>query len=230
MSRPWRATPALPGALAACLLLSALVPAGALAASSVAPEVAEPAGERPEAEVAAARQYFTDVELVDQDGQEQRLYSDLMADRVVVIAAMFTTCEGVCPVTMANFKKIQQWLGPRLGKDVHLLAISVDPEHDTPEKMRAYAEQFQAEDGWHFLTGEPETVEAALRRLGLFTDVKESHSPVFLVGNERTGMWKKAMGLAGATALLDILESVLRDRRPESAAADTAPAAEGAGR
>ena len=187
----------------------------ATAAPTVAPPVAEPAGGRPAEEVARAREYFTDVELVDQSGATRRLYSDLMADRVVVIAAMFTTCEGVCPVTMANFKNLQQWLGPQLGKGVELVAITVDPEHDTPEQLSSYATAFGAQEGWSFLTGSAENVEAALRRLGLYTEVKEGHSPVFLVGNERTGLWKKAMGLAKGESLVGILDTVLRDRRPE---------------
>lgn len=211
------------GFVAACLSL--VIPSPSSAAGpfapptspppTVAPPVAEPAGSRPAEEVARARDYFGDVELLDQSAEPRRLYSDLMADRVVVIAAMFTTCEGVCPVTMANFKKIQQWLGPELGQGVELLAITVDPEHDTPEQLSNYATAFGAREGWRFLTGSPENVEAVLRRLGLYTEVKEGHSPVFLVGNERTGLWKKAMGLAEGESLVSILDTVLRDRRPE---------------
>ena len=191
----------------------------AASASTVAPAVAEPSGVRPATEIEQAREYFGDTALVDQEGRSLRLYSDLMADRVVVIAAMFTTCEGVCPVTMANFKQLQDWLGPRLGDDVLLLAVSVDPEQDTPERLAEYARAFGAREGWHFLTGERVDVDSVLRRLGLYAEVKESHSPVFLVGNERTGLWKKAMGLAGAEALTGIVETVLRDRRPGDDAA-----------
>jgi len=85
----------------------------------------------------AARSYFTDVALINQDGEEVRLYSDLLQGRIVVIGAMFTDCEGVCPVTMGNFKKIQDWLGPRLGQDVHHAADGVvDRLHLSVEQVR----------------------------------------------------------------------------------------------
>ena len=87
----------------------------------------------------AAHDYFTDVVLVNQDGQELRLYSDLMQDKVVVIHAIFTTCEGVCPVTMGNLVKIQNWLGPRLGEDVHILSLTVDRAVDTPARLKSFA-------------------------------------------------------------------------------------------
>ncbi|NIT75740.1 MAG: SCO family protein, partial [Thermoplasmata archaeon] len=74
--------------------------------------------------------------LVNQDGEKLRLYSDLMRDKVVLIHAVFTTCEGVCPVMMGNLVKIQKWLGPRLGTDVHILSLTVDRETDTPPRLK----------------------------------------------------------------------------------------------
>src|SRR5581483_12093874 len=73
----------------------------------------------------AAQNYFTDVELVNQDGKPMRLYSDLMKDRVVIINAFFTTCTSICPPMTANLSKVQNWLGDRLGKEVQMLSISV---------------------------------------------------------------------------------------------------------
>ena len=160
----------------------------------------------------AAREYFTDVVLVNQDGREMRLYSDLLKDRVVVISAMFTDCEGVCPVTMGNLVKIQKWLGPRLGEDVLLLSLTVDREADSPARLKEYAEKFAARPGWHFLTGTPENLDFALRKLGLWVENKEGHSSVFLVGNVSTGLWKKALGMASAGKLIEIVDSVLEDR------------------
>lgn len=160
----------------------------------------------------AAHDYFTDVRLIDQAGQEHRLYSDLMAGRVVVINALFTTCQGVCPVTSTNLKKVQAWLGERLESEVRILSLTVDPEVDTPAKLGTYARGLGAKEGWYFLTAPKEQLEFALARLGLRTESKEAHSPLFLIGNVPTGLWKKAMGLAGSEELIQILDSVLQDR------------------
>lgn len=177
----------------------------------------------PQADPAEARAYFTDTVLIDQSGRELRLYSDLMQDRIVIISAVFTDCQGVCPVTMGNLVKIQKWLGPRLGSEVHLLSMTVDQETDTPERLAEYAEQLNARPGWHFLTGEPENLDFVLRRLGLWVQNREGHSSVFLVGNVATGLWKKAHGMASAEQLIEIVGSVIEDRM-ESDAGNLVPA------
>lgn len=164
------------------------------------------AGESP------AQKYFGDVRLTNQDGKEMRLYSDLIKDKVVVIDVMFTSCTGVCPVMSSTFAKIQNRLGDRLGKDVHLISISVDPVNDTPAKLKEYAGRFGAKPGWYFLTGPKENVDAALRKLGQYVENREAHQNLFLIGNDRTGLWKKALGLAKPEELFPIVDSVLNDK------------------
>src|SRR6185503_5674280 len=78
-----------------------------------------------------SNKYFTDVLLIDQDGKSQRLYSDLIKGRVVIVNAMFTTCVSVCPMMNHNMQMIQERLGDRLGKDVVMLSFTVDPANDT---------------------------------------------------------------------------------------------------
>ena len=194
---------AIPAVLA-CTFLFGVVLLGsvALAPPALADETA-PRG---------AEAYFTDVILVDHHGKRQRLYSDLMKGKTVVINAMFTSCSGSCPVMAARLERIQTWLGDRLGKDVNILSISVDPERDTPETMAAFAEGFQARPGWYFLTGEREKLEFALRKLGQWVEDPDNHQSILLIGNEPTGLWKKAMGMAPAEDLIAILASVLEDR------------------
>jgi len=166
----------------------------------------------------SSRDYFTDVKLIDQNGREHRLYSDLMAGKVVVVSAFFTGCQGVCPVTASNLKKIQNWLGPRLGEEVNLLSLTVDPEVDDLETIRHHAKALGAREGWYFLSGEDKNLEFALKRLGLAVENKESHSPLVLIGNLRTGLWKKAVGLASSDELVEIVNSVLEDVLPQEPA------------
>lgn len=196
-----------PRRLAALLLV--------LAAAAALPAAAQEAGGGPTPEraraIEAARRYFTDVELVNQYGEPMRLYSDLLRDKVVVIDTIFTTCTGICPVMSKAFETIQERVGDRLGEDVHLISISVDPENDTPEKMRAWGETFHARRGWYLLTGDPENVAFALRKLGQHVEDPEGHQAIMLMGNDRTGLWKKAFGLAGAEELLEVFDSVLND-------------------
>ena len=92
-----------------------------------------------------------------------------------------------------------------------LISITVDPEHDTPARLRAYAQQVGAHPAWRFLTGSREDVDRALRRLGQRPDTREGHSNLFLVGNDRTGLWKKLLGLAQVGAIGDSVAEVLDD-------------------
>lgn len=156
--------------------------------------------------------YFGEIPLVDQDGQTRRLYSDLLRGKVVVIDFMFTSCTGACPIMSTNLAKIQDWLGDRLGKDVFLLSVSVDPVNDTPAKLKEYAARFKARPGWYFLTGSKENVDAALRKLGNYVETPEAHQNLFIIGNERSGLWKKAFGLAQPDALIPIVQSVVEDK------------------
>lgn len=159
-----------------------------------------------------AQNYFGEIPLVDQDGQTRRLYSDLLQGKVVVIDFMFTSCTGACPLMSNNFAKIQDWLGDRLGKDVYLLSVSVDPVNDTPAKLKEYAARFKARPGWYFLTGSKENVDAALHKLGNYVETPEAHQNLFIIGNERSGLWKKAFGLAQPEALIPIVQSVVEDK------------------
>lgn len=160
----------------------------------------------------SARHYFTDVALVDQDGHERRLYSDLMAGRVVIVNSFFTTCDGVCPMMAKSLEEIQRYLGDRLGKDVYMLSISVDPANDTPPRVKDFSRRYNARPGWYFLTGKPENVELALRKLGQYVATKEEHTNVIVIGNDRTGLWKKAFGMAPADQLIPVVRSVVEDK------------------
>jgi protein SCO1/2 len=155
--------------------------------------------------------YFGDVKLVDQDGRELSFYTDLLQGKTVIINVMFATCTGACPVMSGTVEKIQNHLGDRLDKDVRLLSITVDPVHDTPARLKEYAARFHAKPGWYFLTGPKENVEAVLRKLGQWSEEPSDHQTLLLIGNERTGLWKKALALAPTDELFPIVDSVAGD-------------------
>jgi len=106
-----------------------------------------------------AHKYFTDVELITQDGKKVRFYTEVLKGKTVVINAFFTTCTSVCPPMNRNMERIQQALGDRVGRDVLLVSMSVDPEVDTPPKLKEYAKKFHAGPGLMFLTGKKENID-----------------------------------------------------------------------
>jgi protein SCO1/2 len=197
--------------LAASLAAAAALSLGCARASAQGTPAAEQS--QPQAaEQPAAQKYFTDVSLVNQDGDAMRLYSDLLKGKVVVIDFFFATCQGSCLPMNRNLQKVQDSLGDRLGKEVYLVSISVDPAVDTPARLKEYAKKLNARPGWYFLTGEKANVDFALRKLGQYVDDKQDHTNIFIIGNERTGLWKKAFGLARADEIIKVVESVINDQ------------------
>ena len=156
----------------------------------------------------AARKYFSDVTLVDQNGKSVRFYSDLLKGKVVVINSFFGTCTSVCPPVTQKLVQIQNALGDRFGKEVFFLSLTVDPVHDTPARLKQYADKYHAKPGWSFLTGKKEDIEWALYRVGQYSAEKEDHSTILVVGNEPKQYWKKLFSLAKTEELVKLVTAV----------------------
>jgi protein SCO1 len=181
--------------------------AGALAASVLPGSAATPAStlrvahEKSPAE--QMRRYFPNVPLQTHDGRSVRFYDDLVKGRKVIINFTFTSCTGTCPRTSSNLARVQEMLGDRIGKDIFLVSISIDPEHDTPERLKTYAESFGARPGWTFATGRREDVDNIRRRLGLWDSPDfTQHMGLLTFGNEPEGKW-------AATPALDTPKNIL---------------------
>ena|SRR5947209_3077000 len=159
-----------------------------------------------------AHKYFTDVELINQDNKRMRLYSDLMKGKTVIINTFFAADQGTSLLMNRNIKKVQEALGERVGKDVYIFSISVDPTTDTPARLKEYAQKLDAGPGWYFLTGDKQSVEFALRKFGQYVENKQDHLNIIIIGNEPTGLWKKAFGLANSDDLIKVVESVVNDK------------------
>jgi protein SCO1/2 len=163
-------------------------------------------------EPTVAEKYFSDVELIDQDGRKVRFYTDVLKGKTVVVNAFFTTCTSVCPPMNRSMEKIQEALGERVGKDVFLVSLTVDPATDTPTRLKEYAAKFHARPGWMFLTGKKENLDWALYKLGQYVENKDDHKTVIIIGNEATGLWKKAFGMARVDELIHLVKEVADDK------------------
>ena len=155
------------------------------------------------------RRFFTDLNVITHEGEELRFYSDLLKDKLVVISFFYANCPTAQPALVTSFK-LQKRLRGRLGRDILLLTISVDPEKDTLEVVREYAKKFNPQKGWLFLTGSEKNMGVINRKLGNSKNLPEGHLRLFLLGNLKTGHWMKMVDTAQDIALamgLDSLES-----------------------
>jgi protein SCO1 len=146
--------------------------------------------------------YFPNLPVVTQDGKTFRFYDDLIKGKSVVISFIFTACRDFCPITTARLAQVEEKLGDAVGRDVFFISITVDPENDTPEKLKAYAEAFHAGPGWFFLTGKPADIRAINGKLGEKMRRLSEHRNEIVLGNDATGRW-------GRNNLLGDLETVV---------------------
>jgi len=141
--------------------------------------------------------YFPNIPLVTHEGERVRFFDDLIQDKVVAINFMYTHCPDTCPVQTARLLQVARLLGDRLGQDVFFYSITIDPEHDTRQVLKAFADSWNIPDGWTFLTGDRNDIIRLRKKLGMrLDDVRaggdlSKHTVNLLIGNQQTGRWMK---------------------------------------
>jgi protein SCO1 len=97
--------------------------------------------------------FYTNAVFHTHEGKTVRMYEDLIKGKISVINFFYTSCQAFCPRTMACLAKVQDLIGDKLGKEIHMYSFTLKPEEDTPEKLKAYHKGIGAKPGWTFLTG-----------------------------------------------------------------------------
>jgi protein SCO1/2 len=160
-------------------------------------------------------EFLPNLPIVDQDGRQLKFYDDLIKDKIVVIMFIYTSCTDICPITTARMTQIEDKLGDAVGRDIFIISLTVDPEHDTPEKLKAYSTAFGTGPGWTFVTGKPDDIRAINFRLGERSKVLSDHRNEIVLGNDATGEWQRdnAMGdLTRVTQSIREMDPQYRDQ------------------
>lgn len=174
--------------------------------------------------------YLPNVPLLTQDGREVRFYDDVLKDRVVVISFIYTSCRDICPLVTARLAQVYEQLGEIAGRDIQFISISLDPENDTPEKMREHANAFRSDQRWLFLTGQPDNVKLVRHKLGERSRKLTEHGAQIMLYNDVTGEWSRDSSFADLGALTLSIRSMIPELRATAglgavAVAETGPAA-----
>ena len=161
---------------------------------------------------------FSDIDLRDallltQDGDEVRFVSDVIGDKIVVMDFVYTTCTTVCPVLTALFTQVQTQLGDDLGNEVAMVSMTVDATRDTPARLKAYATKHRVQEGWTWLTGPKSTMDDVLTGLGAFSVSFEDHPAMVIVGDGRTGEWKRMFGFPNPDRIMKVVNEFRAKRQ-----------------
>ena len=145
------------------------------------------------------------VTLIDQDGDTVDFKAALSSDRPVFVDFIFATCTTICPVLSAGYTSIQRKLGDDRER-VHLISITIDPEHDGPAELTEYLERYRGQSGWDFLTGTRKDIDAVMRAFDAFVPDKMSHKPLIFIRSPKTNSWVRLYGFARSSDLMAELE------------------------
>ena len=151
------------------------------------------------------------LKMVRQDGVEVSLDKELNDGRPVVLSFVYTSCATICPIVSQEFSLLQERLGKNRER-VHLVLISIDPEQDTPQRLRDYARQFRAGKDWDYYTGDPAASIKAQIAFGVYRGDKMSHIPVTLLRTAPGNQWVRLDGFASATLIHAELHGTLARR------------------
>src|SRR5689334_5318387 len=166
------------------------------------------------------KDYVPNVPVVTQDGKTLKFYDDLIKDKIVVLSFIYTSCKDICPLATARLGEAQDKLGDRLGRDIFFYSISIEPERDTPQRLKQYAEAFQARPGWLFLTGLPEDIQLIRHKFGDRRPDLGDHRNDVVLGNGATGEWQRENALGD----LDHFVGAVKAMQPNWGIADVAAA------
>jgi len=145
-----------------------------------------------------------DVTLVDQDGARVKLKPLLSGspEKPVFLQFVFTSCTTICSLLGAVFSNFQKKLGPA-ARDLRFVSVSIDPEHDTPERLKKFLGKFEAGPNWTFVTGDREDVKAVGKAFDAWFENKMNHTPLTFMWSPREQKWLRLNGFIGAGALVD---------------------------
>jgi protein SCO1/2 len=191
--------------------------------------IGKPSAEPQTPQVMTKAPTIPDVVLLDQNNQKVHFYSDLIKGKTVAIDFIFTTCTTICPPLTANFARIQKIMQQRGDNDLRLISVTVDPENDTPERLKKYAELFHAQPGWTFVTGSRSDLQQIWNAFNIYLSSSQDHPPTVAVGNDVTHVWNYASGLTSAAKMVAVIDTTMKSKQDGTTAGTTGKKEHGGG-
>ena len=134
--------------------------------------------------------------MLNQDGKTVRI-SEVLKGKITVINFIYTSCTSVCQILTANFRQLEKALdGIDSDQDVQLVSISIDPDTDTPARLRQYAVKQRIDlERWTLLVSGINSIEKFSRALGFSNIDKSTHAPGVVIWDDIDKRWQRFVGI-----------------------------------
>ena len=146
-----------------------------------------------------------DVRVVDTRGKASRLADHFSTTDVVLLNFVFTTCSTVCSTQTAVLSETQRRLLVS-GRRARFVTVTIDPDNDTPERLAAFARQFDIRRDWTFFTGEFDDLLRIQQAFDVYRGSKAGHPPVVLLKRPEESTWVRIEGIAAPSDLLAVFD------------------------
>lgn len=166
-------------------------------------------------EISKARYATPKLTLIDQYGEKVRIDQLLAEDRPTLVQFIFTSCTTICPVMGAVFGGAQEDIAA-IAPNFRMVSISIDPEYDTPEKLREFAAKQNARPDWVFLTGAADDITAVTKSFDALNqgDNKMYHQPFTFMRWRKDDAWVRIRGLLSVADLVNEFSTARKVEAP----------------
>lgn len=170
------------------------------------------------------RSQFPEAEVETHEGDKVRLYADLVHGKVVVLNFMSIANEERLPLS-GKLAEVAKILGDRMESEVRIVSISVDPETDTAERLREFAQKFGALKGWYFVRASQDGAAALTSRF--YRHGRDTRRPATLdivqYGNDAVGLWGAFPSSVTAEDAASRVKSVMNGKQPSGELVQAGP-------
>ncbi len=148
--------------------------------------------------------YLPNVVVETHDQRRVLFYDDLLLGKLVLANCM-SVRESAGSPSLPRLAVVQELLDTRLGRDIFIYSITVDPQLDTPHALRQLAKFLRAREGWLFLTGDPAELRVLRERLFGHSGDHGRETDMIRYGNETAGLWGGIMATARPESIVERL-------------------------
>jgi protein SCO1/2 len=152
--------------------------------------------------------YIPNVPVTTQDGRSLLFHDDVLKGKISIISFIYTSCRDICPVVTARLSQLEEKLGDAVGRDYFFVSISIDPENDTPAKLKDYGNAFSVGPSWVFLTGRQQDIDLIRHRLGERSRALNEHRNEVLLFNGKTGEWERNSAFGDISVLASAVRAM----------------------